>query len=221
QQGASPPVRPPAGHGRVRPPAGHGRVRPPMGFGRVRPPMGRGSSMRCPTGRDSVLPGRRCGGVRPPSEFRGMTLNPVLVHEMRSRMRGGTAYLLLTSIILVFGGFTLATFWAITNVVRPVTPVTVPIAGAAAANQPPPIDRILVAQRGVIIFLVMSLWAIVLTALIVPGTTSGTIARERETHSLPLLLGTPLSPLAIILGKLLAASSYILLVVAAGVPLFS
>jgi len=150
-----------------------------------------------------------------------MTLNPVLVHEMRSRMRGGTAYLLLTSIILVFGGFTLATFWAITNVVRPVTPVTVPIAGAAAANQPPPIDRILVAQRGVIFFLVMSLWAIVLTALIVPGTTSGTIARERETHSLPLLLGTPLSPLAIILGKLLAASSYILLVVAAGVPLFS
>jgi ABC-2 type transport system permease protein len=151
-----------------------------------------------------------------------VTVNPVLVQEMRSRMRGGTAYLLLTSVILVFGGFTLATFWAITNVVRPVTPVTVPLAGAAAgAAQTPPIDRILVAQRGVIFFLVMALWAIVLTALIVPGATSGTIARERETRSLPLLMGTPLSPLAIVVGKLVAAASYILLVIAAGVPLFS
>lgn len=148
-------------------------------------------------------------------------MNPVLVQELRSRMRGGTAYLLLTTVILVFGGFTLATFWAITNVVRPVTPVTVPLAGAAAGAQAPPIDRILVAQRGVIFFLVMSLWAIVLTALIVPGTTSGAIARERETHSLPLLMGTPLSPLAVVLGKLVGAASYILLVIAAGVPLFS
>jgi ABC-2 type transport system permease protein len=145
-------------------------------------------------------------------------MNPVLVQEMRVRMRGGVAYLLLTVTILVFGGFTLATFWTITNVVRPVAAAAAPVAGAA---NPAPIDRILVAQRGVIFFLVMSLWAIVLTALIVPGTTSGSIARERETRSLPLLLSTPLSPLAVVAGKLLAAASYILLVVAAGIPLFT
>jgi ABC-2 type transport system permease protein len=147
-------------------------------------------------------------------------VNPVLIQEMRVRMRGGTAYLLLSAVILVFGGFTLATFWAITNVVRPVAAVAIPIAGVTP-NQGPPIDRILVAQRGVIFFLVMSLWAIVLTALIVPGATSGTIARERETRTLALLVGTPISPLAVILGKLLAAASYIVLVVAAGVPLFT
>lgn len=148
-----------------------------------------------------------------------MTMNPVLVQELRVRMRGGTAYLLLTTIILVFGGFSLATFWAITNVVRPIASATVPIAGTA--TQAPPLDRLLISQRGVIFFLVMSLWAIVLTALIVPGTTSGTIARERETRSLPLMMSTPLSPLSIILGKLLAAASYVALVIAAGIPLFT
>jgi ABC-type transport system involved in multi-copper enzyme maturation permease subunit len=148
-----------------------------------------------------------------------MTMNPVLVQEMRVRMRGGVAYLLLTATILVFGGFTLATFWTITNVVRPVAAAAVPVAGGA--TNATPIDRLLVAQRGVIFFLVMALWAIVLTALIVPGTTSGTIARERETRSLPLLMSTPLSPLAVVTGKLLAAASYVLLVIAAGIPLFT
>lgn len=148
-----------------------------------------------------------------------MTLNPVLVQELRTRMRGGTAYLLLTTVILVFGGFSLATFWAVTNVVRPTAIATVPLAGTA--TQAPPMDRILVSQRGVIFFLVMSLWAIVLTALIVPGTTSGTIARERETRTLPLVMSTPISPLAVVIGKLLAAGSYVLLVIAAGIPLFT
>ncbi|HLY64534.1 MAG TPA: hypothetical protein VKU60_03275, partial [Chloroflexota bacterium] len=125
-----------------------------------------------------------------------MTLNPVLVQELRVRMRGGTAYLLLTAIILVFGGFTLATFWAITNLVRPAAQApVVPVAGATVTAAVPAVDRLIVAQRGVIFFLVMSLWAVVLTALIVPGTTSGTIARERETNTLPLVVGTPLSPL--------------------------
>ncbi|HVA25995.1 MAG TPA: ABC transporter permease [Chloroflexota bacterium] len=148
-----------------------------------------------------------------------MIVNPVLIQEMRVRMRGGTAYLLLSAVILVFGGFTLATFWAITNVVRPVAAIAIAVTGVV--SQSPPIDRILVAQRGVIFFLVMSLWAIVLTALIVPGATSGTIARERETRTLALLMGTPISSLSVILGKLLAAASYIVLVVAAGVPLFT
>jgi ABC-2 type transport system permease protein len=148
-----------------------------------------------------------------------MIVNPVLVQEMRVRMRGGAAYLLLSAVILVFGGFTLATFWAITNVVRPVAATGIPIAGAT--TQAPPIDRLLVAQRGVIFFLLMSLWAIVLTALIVPGATSGAIARERETHTLPLIMSTPISPLSVVLGKLVAAASYIVLVVAAGIPLFT
>lgn len=148
-----------------------------------------------------------------------MIVNPVLIQEMRVRMRGGTAYLLLSAVILVFGGFTLATFWAITNVVRPV--VGAPVPGATLPNQGPPLDRLLVAQRGVIFFLVMSLWAIVLTALIVPGATSGSIAREREARTLPLVVSTPISALSVVLGKLVAAASYILLVIAAGVPLFT
>ncbi len=150
-----------------------------------------------------------------------MVMNPVLIHELRARMRGGQAYLLLMAIILIFGGVTLATFWSVTNVLRPNAPLTVPFAGAGnQANPGPQIDRILIAQRGAIFFLIMSLWAIIIAALIVPGATSGSIARERETHTLPLLLGTPLSPLSVAVGKLLAAGSYVALVGAASVPLF-
>ncbi|MGH2520446.1 MAG: ABC transporter permease, partial [Chloroflexota bacterium] len=149
-----------------------------------------------------------------------VAINPVLVQEMRMRMRGGQAYLLLMTIILVFGGVCLATFWAITNLLRPSAPFTVPLVETPTL-QAPPLDRILVAQRGVIFFLIMSLLAVILAALIVPGTTSGTIAGERQINSLPLLVGTPLSALSVVVGKLFGAASYILLVIAAGIPLFS
>src|SRR5207244_5551663 len=148
--------------------------------------------------------GIRSTNTRLSGSVQAMILNPVLVQDMRMRMRGGTSYLLLTSVILGFGGFTLATFWAITNIVRPVAAVTVPIAGAATA-QAQPLDRLLVSQRGAIFFLLMALWAVMLIAFIVPGATSGTIARERELGTLPLIMSTPLGPLAIIAAKLLAS----------------
>jgi|GEM_PF-2973174 ABC-type transport system involved in multi-copper enzyme maturation permease subunit len=151
-----------------------------------------------------------------------MMVNPVLVQDMRVRMRGGAAYLLLTSVILAFGGFTLATFWAITNLVKPVSvTVVVPGAPTTGASSPPPLDRLLISQRGPVFFLLMALWAIVLIALIVPGATSGSIAREREMRTLPLIMSTPISPLAVIVGKLLSSASYVLLMGAAGIPLFT
>jgi len=149
-----------------------------------------------------------------------MSVAPVLVQDMRTRMRAGSAYLLLTSIILAFGGFTLGTFWAITNVIRPVA-IPGGVAPVGAPPQAPPIDRILISQRGPIFLLVMALWAVVIIALIVPAATSGSIAREREMRTLPLILSTPLSALSIVTGKLLASLSYIVLVAATGVPLFT
>ncbi len=148
-----------------------------------------------------------------------MTMNPVLLQELRVRMRGASAYSLLTTIILAFGAFTLATYRVISTQIRPV-PVQVSAFNGGGA-QGPPIDRLLVAQRGPVFFLVMSLWAIILVAFIVPASTSGTFSREREKHTLALLVGTPLHPLSIVTGKLLGAVSYVLLLIAAAIPLFS
>jgi ABC-type Na+ efflux pump permease subunit len=161
-----------------------------------------------------------------------MVMNPVLIQELRLRMRGGQAYLLLTGIILVFGGVCLSTFWALSNLLRPIAPFTVPspsinvsggIQSAAASGQAAglQLDRLLISQRSIVFFLIMALWAVMLAVLIVPGTTSGTLARERETRSLPLLLGTPLSTFSVVAGKLIAAASYVLLVIAAAIPLFA
>ncbi|MHB8620946.1 MAG: ABC transporter permease [Chloroflexota bacterium] len=148
-----------------------------------------------------------------------MTANPVLLHELRTRMRGSTAYSLLTTIILVFGAFTLATYWVITSQIRPISAqVTV---FSNTNERAPRLDHLLIAQRGAVFFLVMSLWAIVMAALIIPASTSGTISREREQHTLAILVGTPLRPASIVAGKLLGAVVYILLLVAAAIPVFS
>ncbi|MBV8281562.1 MAG: ABC transporter permease subunit, partial [Candidatus Eremiobacteraeota bacterium] len=154
-----------------------------------------------------------------------MVLNPVLGQELRLRMRDGQAYVLLTAVILVFGGVCLATFWSLTNLLRPVAPFPVQVVSQQASiptqGAAPQLDRLLISQRSVVFFLIMALWAILLTALIVPGASSGTLAREKETNSLPLLLGTPLSAFSVVAGKMLASASYILLVIAASIPLFS
>jgi len=52
-----------------------------------------------------------------------------------------------------------------------------------------------------------------------PAATAGAISLEREKQTLGLLVTTPISSLAIVLGKLLSALTYVFLLIAASVPL--
>jgi len=146
-------------------------------------------------------------------------VGPLLLYELRVRLRGSTAYALLTAIILAFGGFTLATYRAVVSGVHPL-PVQVSAFGSGTAAVQPA-QRLLIAERGPLFFLLMAVWAVVLMAFVIPASTSGCLARERERHTLELLIGTPARPSAIVMAKLLGAVSYVLLVLAAAVPLFS
>jgi ABC-2 type transport system permease protein len=62
---------------------------------------------------------------------------------------------------------------------------------------------------------------IILITFIVPALTAGAISGERERQTLDLLLCTKLSPRSIILGKLFASMSHIILLVVASLPIFS
>ena len=54
-----------------------------------------------------------------------------------------------------------------------------------------------------------------------PASTAGAITLEREKQTLELLVTTPISSLAIVIGKLLSALIYVFLLIAASIPLMA
>ena len=61
----------------------------------------------------------------------------------------------------------------------------------------------------------------ILILFIAPALTAGAVAGERERQTLDLLLCTNLAPRSIVVGKLLASMSHILILIIASVPMFS
>jgi ABC-2 type transport system permease protein len=61
----------------------------------------------------------------------------------------------------------------------------------------------------------------ILILFIAPALTAGAVAGERERQTLDLLLCTNLAPQAIVIGKLLASMSHILILIIASLPMFS
>jgi ABC-2 type transport system permease protein len=76
-------------------------------------------------------------------------------------------------------------------------------------------------EIGAGIYTILAVLQFGLIVLITPAQTAGTISGEREKQTLDLLLSTSLSPMGIILGKLLSSMSYIVLLVLSSIPLFS
>ena len=60
-----------------------------------------------------------------------------------------------------------------------------------------------------------------LVLVLAPAFTTGAICSEREKQTLDLLVTTPLSTLGIVVGKLVSALAYVLLLIVASVPLMA
>jgi hypothetical protein len=58
-----------------------------------------------------------------------------------------------------------------------------------------------------------------LVVFLAPASTAGAISLEREKQTLDMLAATPISSLAIVVGKLLSALAYVFLLIAASIPL--
>ena len=73
------------------------------------------------------------------------------------------------------------------------------------------------------VYLYITLAAIqmALIVLSVPALTAGSISGERERQTLDLLLVTKLSPLSIVVGKLLSSMAFVLLLIVSTLPVFS
>jgi len=129
--------------------------------------------------------------------------NPVILKEMRSRMRGWRAFVGLTSFILVLGGIVGMIY----------------ITFATANSSFPGIN----ARKEFGQALFYTLYSLELFAVCVmsPSLTAGGIASEKESQTYDLLRTTLLSARSLVIGKLLAAISFVLLLLFAAVPLMS
>lgn len=136
------------------------------------------------------------------THIRRPLLNPILVREARTRMRGFRPYLILTVFLLLlilsaFGIYQYMVFQARTGMV------------------------VLSSHIGQALFKGLAFTEMLFIVLVAPILTSGAISSERERLTYDMLLATPLKPGQLLAGKLIGALSYLLLLIVASIPVFS
>jgi ABC-type transport system involved in multi-copper enzyme maturation permease subunit len=150
--------------------------------------------------------------VRPSSPRFGAVLRAIGgiaaigVKELRGRMRGRRAFIILTVYLLLLGGFALMVEQIMEQQFQN------PFAGASATAGP---------AIGQAIFAAVLLLMTLQVVFLAPSSTAGAISLEREKQTLELLVTTPISSFAIVIGKLLSALVYVFLLIAASIPLMA
>ena len=129
-------------------------------------------------------------------------VNPVLVKELRSRMRGARAFVILTGVLLLLG----AVCYALYRIVLATSGYT---------------RSLLSPQIGQTLFIAIVFLELMMVCFITPTVTAGAISGEREKLTYEMLLATPLRPASILWGKLVSALSYVFLLIFAAVPMAS
>ncbi|HEX5824522.1 MAG TPA: ABC transporter permease subunit [Candidatus Limnocylindrales bacterium] len=129
------------------------------------------------------------------------------VKELRGRVRGRRAFVVLTFYLLFLAAFA----WAWELVAERAYVQNASLQGGSAA-----FASALVGQE---VFGALILVETLLVVFLAPAFTSGAISLEREKQTLDMLAATPISSLAIVVGKLLSALAYVFLLIAASIPL--
>jgi ABC-type transport system involved in multi-copper enzyme maturation permease subunit len=130
------------------------------------------------------------------------------VKELRGRMRGRRAFAILTIYLLLLGGFALMV-------------ETIIEAGYSNSFGGGGTSAFASASIGQGIFAALLFLMTLQVVFLASSSTAGAISLEREKQTLELLIATPISSLAIIIGKLLSALVYVFLLIAASVPLMA
>ncbi len=126
--------------------------------------------------------------------------NPVLTKEIKLRFRSlksfiGILFYLIAMSVFVFGFIMLTTSFTGTGYFRP--------------------------EESFFMFIMLTFIQLGLILFITPGLTAGAISSEREKQTLNILLTTSQTSFQIIVGKLTSSISFLLLLVVAGLPVYS
>jgi ABC-type transport system involved in multi-copper enzyme maturation permease subunit len=131
-----------------------------------------------------------------------MLVNPVIVKELRGRMRGSRAAVVL---VIYLGVLSFATWM--------VYLATQGISSGYNGSQP--------SQMGKILFGALVSFQTIMVSLLTPAFTAGSITSEREQKTYDLLVTTLLPARSIIFGKLGSALAYVVLLILAIAPIES
>jgi ABC-type transport system involved in multi-copper enzyme maturation permease subunit len=122
-------------------------------------------------------------------------------------MRGRRAFVILTLYLLFLAGFA----WAWQLIAERAYANSTTLYGGSAA-----FASALVGQE---VFGALLLVETLLVVFLAPAFTAGAISMEREKQTLDMLAATPISSLAIVVGKLLSALTYVFILIGASIPL--
>ena len=128
------------------------------------------------------------------------------VKELRGRMRGRRAFAILTIYLLLLGGIALMAEKLVEGSYATGFGGSSAFAGAAIGQG---------------IFAALLMLMTLQVVFLAPSSTSGAISLEREKQTLELLIATPISSIAIVVGKLLSALVYVFLLIVASIPLMA
>jgi ABC-type transport system involved in multi-copper enzyme maturation permease subunit len=131
-------------------------------------------------------------------------ISAIGVKELRGRMRGRRAFVFLTVYLVLLGGFG----WMIEGIQEQTYRNS--YAGQASFAS---------AAIGRGIFTALLLLQTLLVVVLAPASTASAISMEHEKQTFDLLATTPISSLAIVVGKLLSALVWVFILVLASIPL--
>ena len=133
----------------------------------------------------------------------GVYDNPVVAKELRTRMRGRKGFMIMGGYVLFLGSVLLISYYAMW------------IASATGYGS----QSLVNAKLGQKLFMSLNWTQTVLLALIIPSLTSGALTLELEKKTIEMLVLTRLTPGTVILGKLLSAMLYSLILLMCSLPL--
>ena len=139
--------------------------------------------------------------------------NPVLTNELRVRMRGRRAFIVLAAHLLMLSGIVFLIYLTIYEDTQSSSRYYY------AGNFQQAISAS--SNAGKAIFYGTVLLLLLFVSLVAPGFTAGSLVGEKERQTYDLLVITTLPARSIVLGKLNAIMTYVLLLIAATLPIQS
>jgi len=129
--------------------------------------------------------------------------NPIVLKELRGRMRGWRAVVILVAQLVLLSCFASLLYFS--------------VAEGASSTSSGTIGQIM----GQTLFYSTYMLLLVLVVFLSPAFTAGTISGERERRTLDLLITTLLPARSLVLGKLISALAYVVLLILVALPIQS
>lgn len=138
-------------------------------------------------------------GLMTLGDLRVFRLNPVMLKELRGRMRGLRGFAIITIFLILMSFFTILLYL-----------LRVPQGGVVVTG-----------ELGRLLFIGILFIELMLIIFIVPALTAGAITSERERKTYDLLQTTLITKAAFVVGKMQSALGYIMLLLLSAIPLQS